>query len=146
MFGGVFPDLSIIAASVIFSAWKGPGNRRSELTGPGSARPSRPGSGDLIEASPDSSQPRAAVALRVGAMDWLLRLLIARLIRRGNLRLTTARGNVFTFGDGSGPPVAARFTNLRAELGVMLEPEIKLGEAYMNGSFVIEQGSIADLL
>jgi cyclopropane-fatty-acyl-phospholipid synthase len=86
------------------------------------------------------------VALRVGAMDWLLRVLIARLIRRGNLRLTTARGTVFTFGDGSGPPVAARFTSLRAELGVLLEPELKLGEAYMNGTFVIEHGSIADLL
>jgi cyclopropane-fatty-acyl-phospholipid synthase len=79
-------------------------------------------------------------------MDWLLRVLIARLIRRGNLRLTSARGIVHTFGDGSGPQVAARFTSLRAELGVLLEPELKLGEAYMEGSFVIEQGSIADLL
>jgi cyclopropane-fatty-acyl-phospholipid synthase len=82
----------------------------------------------------------------MGAMDWLLRVLIARLIRRGNLRLTTARGTVLTFGDGSGPQVAARFTNVRAEVGVLLEPELKLGEAYMDGSFVIEQGSIADLL
>ena len=79
-------------------------------------------------------------------MDWLLRVLIARLIRRGNLRLTSARGTVFTFGDGSGPPVAARFATVWAELGVLLEPELKLGEAYMNGSFVIEHGSIADLL
>jgi cyclopropane-fatty-acyl-phospholipid synthase len=30
--------------------------------------------------------------------------------------------------------------------GVLLEPELKLGEAYMNGSLAIEQGSIADLL
>jgi cyclopropane-fatty-acyl-phospholipid synthase len=79
-------------------------------------------------------------------MDWLLRVLIARLIRRGNLRLTTARGTVLPFGDGTGPPVAARFTSVRAELGVLLDPELKLGEAYMDGSFVIEQGSIADLL
>src|SRR6202035_4788151 len=99
MFGGVFPDLSIFAASVIFWAWKGPGNRRSAHAGAGS---SRPDSGDSVEASADSSRPRAAVALRVGAMDWLLRALIARLIRRGNLRLTTSRGTVFTFGDGSG--------------------------------------------
>jgi cyclopropane-fatty-acyl-phospholipid synthase len=79
-------------------------------------------------------------------MDWLLRVLIARMIRRGNLRLTTARGAILTFGDGSRPPVAARFTSVRAELGVLLEPELKLGEAYMDGSLVIEQGSIADLL
>ena len=86
------------------------------------------------------------MALRVGAMDWLLRILIRRLIKRGTLRLTSARGTSLAFGDGEEPPVAARFTTLGAELGVMLEPELKLGEAYMNGTFVVEQGSIADLL
>ena len=80
------------------------------------------------------------------AMDWLLRVLIARLIGRGNLRLTTARGKTLTFGDGTGPLVAARFITLAAQFGVLLEPELKLGEAYMDGTFVMEQGSIADLL
>jgi cyclopropane-fatty-acyl-phospholipid synthase len=79
-------------------------------------------------------------------MDWVLRVLIGRLIRRGNLRLTTAHGTTLTFGDGSGPLVSARFTSRAAEFGVLIEPELKLGEAYMNGSFVMEQGSIADLL
>jgi len=79
-------------------------------------------------------------------MDWLLRVLIARSIRRGNLRLTTARGTTMRFGDGTGPLIAARFTSLAAQLGVLVEPELKLGEAYMNGSFVMEQGSIAELL
>ncbi len=79
-------------------------------------------------------------------MDWLLRLFITRLIRHGNLRLTTARGSVFQVGDGHGPPIAARFTSWRAEVGVLLEPELKLGEAYMNGTFVVERGSIADVL
>src|ERR1700692_1796419 len=81
-----------------------------------------------------------------GAMDWLLRVMIARLIRRGNLRLTTARGTTLTFGDGTGPPIAARFTSVVAQLGVLVEPELKLGEAYMNGTFVMERGSIAELL
>jgi cyclopropane-fatty-acyl-phospholipid synthase len=79
-------------------------------------------------------------------MDWVLRILIARLIGRGNLRLTTARGTELTFGDGSGPLVAARFTSHAAELGVLIEPALKLGESYMDGTFVMEQGSIADLL
>ena len=79
-------------------------------------------------------------------MDWLLRALIARLIRRGNLRLTSARGTQMTFGDGTGPPIAARFTRRSAELAVLAEPELKLGEAYMDGTLVMEQGSIADLL
>jgi len=79
-------------------------------------------------------------------MDWLLRVAIARLIRRGTLRLTTARGTLLTFGDGNGPTVGARFTSIWAELAVMLDPELKVGEAYMDGTLVIEQGSIADLL
>ena len=77
-------------------------------------------------------------------MDWVLRVLIARLIWRGNLRLTTVRGTRLTFGDGTGPLIAARFTSRAAEFGVLVEPELKLGEAYMNGTFVMEQGSIAD--
>src|SRR5262249_38008731 len=144
MFGGFGPDLSIIAASVLFWPWKGPGNHRSSKELSGSTRPLRPDSDGHFDSPPDASGPETALA--VGAMDWLLRVLIARLIRRGNLRLTTARGKVLTFGDASGPMVAARFTSWRAEFGVVLEPELKLGEAYMNGTFVIEQGSIADLL
>jgi cyclopropane-fatty-acyl-phospholipid synthase len=79
-------------------------------------------------------------------MDWLLRALIARLIRRGRFRLTSAGGTILTFGDGTGPGVAARFTSRGAELAVLLEPELKLGEAYMNGTLVMEEGSIAELL
>jgi cyclopropane-fatty-acyl-phospholipid synthase len=79
-------------------------------------------------------------------MDWLLRALIARMIRRGTFRLTTAGGTILTFGDGTGPAIAARFTSRRAELAVLLEPELKVGEAYMTGTLVMEEGSIADLL
>jgi cyclopropane-fatty-acyl-phospholipid synthase len=34
----------------------------------------------------------------------------------------------------------------RAELGLLLDPELRLGEAYMDGEIVIEQGSIAGAL
>jgi cyclopropane-fatty-acyl-phospholipid synthase len=79
-------------------------------------------------------------------MDRLLEWLLKRLVRRGNLRLTTADGRVLTLGDGTGTPVAARFTSKAAELHVLLDPELRLGEAYMDGTLRIEQGSIADLL
>ena len=39
-----------------------------------------------------------------------------------------------------------RFTTRAAEWGILLDPELKLGEAYMNGTFVVEQGTIADVL
>jgi cyclopropane-fatty-acyl-phospholipid synthase len=60
--------------------------------------------------------------------------------------VTTARGKSYTFGDGSGPHVAVRFATAKAQRAVLLDPELKLGEAYMDGTFVVEQGSIADVL
>jgi cyclopropane-fatty-acyl-phospholipid synthase len=80
------------------------------------------------------------------AVDRLLQWGLGTFVRRGTFRLTTARGSVFTFGDGTGRPVAARFTSGTAELAVMLDPELRLGEAYMDGTLVVEQGTIADLL
>jgi cyclopropane-fatty-acyl-phospholipid synthase len=80
------------------------------------------------------------------AVDRLLRCGLKQFVRRGTFRLTTARGLTCTFGDGTGRPVAARFTSRAAQRGVLLDPELKLGEAYMDGTLVIEEGTIADLL
>ena len=79
-------------------------------------------------------------------MDRLLRFLLKTFIRRGTFKVTTSRGTVLTFGDGTGQPVAVRFTSRSAEWGILLDPELKFGESYMDGSFVVEQGSIADVL
>ncbi|MGZ5841557.1 MAG: class I SAM-dependent methyltransferase [Xanthobacteraceae bacterium] len=79
-------------------------------------------------------------------MDRLLRLLLGRFVRRGTLRFTTARGAVFTVGDGSAPRVAIRFMTKAAERGVVLDPELKLGEAYMDGTLQVEDGAIAEFL
>ncbi|MGH7913698.1 MAG: class I SAM-dependent methyltransferase [Candidatus Binataceae bacterium] len=79
-------------------------------------------------------------------MDRLLRFLLKTFVRRGNFRVTTSRGTVLDFGDGTGRPVWVRFTSRAAEWGILLDPELKFGEAYMNGTFVVEQGSIADVL
>ena len=79
-------------------------------------------------------------------MDRLLSIFLSRFIHNGSLTVTTAAGNVYTFGDGSGTPVSVRLTNATAERAVLLDPELRLGEAYMDGSLVVERGSIADLL
>ncbi len=79
-------------------------------------------------------------------MDRLLPLALRKFIRRGNLRVTSWRGTTYAFGDGSGRPVALRFTTRSALRCILLNPELKLGEAYMDGSLVLEQGTIADLL
>jgi cyclopropane-fatty-acyl-phospholipid synthase len=79
-------------------------------------------------------------------MDRLLQFLLETFIRRGTFRVTTSRGTVLTFGDGTGQPVSVRFASRAAEWAILLDPELKFGEAYMNGTFVVEQGSIADVL
>ena len=79
-------------------------------------------------------------------MDQLLSLFLRRFVRRGSLTVTTAAGRQFKFGDGSGPPIAVRFTTRKAQRAILFNPELRLGEAYMDGTFVVEQGSIADVL
>jgi cyclopropane-fatty-acyl-phospholipid synthase len=79
-------------------------------------------------------------------MDRLLRYFLDQFIRRGAMTFTTASGAKFTCGDGTGEPVSVRFLTTDAERRVLLNPELALGEVYMEGSFVVENGSIADAL
>src|SRR5262245_57191342 len=79
-------------------------------------------------------------------MDRLLRSFLSTFIRRGSMTFTTASGLQFSCGDGTGEPVFARFLTTDAERQVLLNPELALGEVYMDGEFIIEKGSIADAL
>ncbi len=79
-------------------------------------------------------------------MERLLSIFLSRFVRDGSLTVKTASGNSYTFGDGSGTPAVVRFTTARALRQVLLDPELRLGEAYMDGTFVVEQGTIGDVL
>jgi len=79
-------------------------------------------------------------------MDRLLRSLLTQFVRRGSITFTTADGTTFHCGDGSGTPVAVRFLTRTAERRVLTNPELALGEIYMDGDFVVKQGSIAEVL
>jgi cyclopropane-fatty-acyl-phospholipid synthase len=79
-------------------------------------------------------------------MNRLVGIALKKFVRAGNLRITTAGGATYTLGDGSGPQVALRFTTRAAERGVILDPELKLGESYMDGTLIVERGTIADAL
>ena len=68
-------------------------------------------------------------------MDRLLDILLRAFIRRGTLRVITASGRTFTFGDGTGKPVTLRFKCRAAQLALLLDPELKFGELYMDGSW-----------
>ena len=83
----------------------------------------------------------------IGAlMDRLLRYFLEQFVRRGSMTFTTASGMQFACGDGTGPPASVRFLTERAERRILLHPELALGEAYMDGTFVVEDGSLADTL
>jgi cyclopropane-fatty-acyl-phospholipid synthase len=79
-------------------------------------------------------------------MNRVVGIALKKFVRAGNLRITTARGATYTLGDGAGAPVALRFTTRAAERGVLLDPELRLGESYMDGTLILEQGTIADVL
>jgi cyclopropane-fatty-acyl-phospholipid synthase len=79
-------------------------------------------------------------------MERLLVLLLKQFVRRGTLRITTAGGLVCSVGDGTGRPVAIRFLTPAAQRGVILDPELRLGEAYMDGTLKVEEGTLADFL
>ena len=78
-------------------------------------------------------------------MEWLLRLALAH-VTHGNLEVVTARGRTLTFGDGTGPRIAVRFVSAAAQWRVLLNPDLRLGEAYMDGTFVVDRGSIAEFV
>ena len=79
-------------------------------------------------------------------MERLLSQVLSRVVRRGSLTLTFASGRRVIYGDGTGTPLALRFTSAAWQRQVALDPELKFGEAYMEGGVVIERGDIAELL
>jgi cyclopropane-fatty-acyl-phospholipid synthase len=64
----------------------------------------------------------------------------------GDLQITTSDGATRSFGDRSGTPAAIRFKSRSAEHKVLFDPELRFGEAYVNGDVVVERGTIADVL
>lgn len=79
-------------------------------------------------------------------MDKLIFKAVARLIKKGTLRITTAKGATASFGNGEGIPVAIRFQSSLAQRRVLADPELRLGEAFVDGDMVLETGTIAELL
>jgi len=81
-------------------------------------------------------------------MERLLEGVLRRVVSDGAVTVTMASGRSFTVGRArpGQAPVALRFTSAQVQRAILLDPELKLGEAYMDGTLVLDQGSIADLL
>ena len=60
--------------------------------------------------------------------------------------MTTATGQRFCVGDGEGKAIAIRFVDAAAEWRLLRDPELSLGELYMDGALVVESGDIYDVI
>ena len=79
-------------------------------------------------------------------MNAILKAVLSSMIESGRLEVVTSDGKVETLGPGPGPAVRIRFTSPAVERAVLLDPELALGEAFMDGGLVIEEGRIYDFL
>ncbi|TPW32034.1 SAM-dependent methyltransferase [Pararhizobium mangrovi] len=79
-------------------------------------------------------------------MHPIFRKFIADTVKSGDLTITSWNGEVSHFGDGTGTPVHIRFTSRAAERSAFLDPTLKIGECYMDGELVLENGTIYDFL
>lgn len=76
----------------------------------------------------------------------MIHLLFKYLIAQGDLTVTDHHGTPVRVGDGSGPPVAVRFTTAHAERQVLFAPHYHLLETYTNGTLVMENGTYYQFL
>jgi len=72
--------------------------------------------------------------------------LLAKLVKSGQLTLLMPGQPPRSFGPGGGKSVTARLTDRRVALDIARNPRLGLGEAYMDGRILIEDGTILDLL
>lgn len=79
---------------------------------------------------------------------WLLAQLVRRLIRRGSLTVVDADGRAHRFeGDRPGIEAVIRLHDRSVYRRLALNPELRFGEAYMDGTLTLEEGfTLRDLL
>jgi cyclopropane-fatty-acyl-phospholipid synthase len=72
---------------------------------------------------------------------------LRHLIRHGTLSVTFASGRKETFtGTKPGPNIAIKFADRATERRLFMNPDLELGEAFMDGSVTVENGDIYDFL
>ncbi|MFL6783556.1 MAG: class I SAM-dependent methyltransferase [Sphingomicrobium sp.] len=72
--------------------------------------------------------------------------LVDKLLKRGSITLITPGGKRETYGPGGGKALTVRFTDNRVGFDILKNPRLGVGEAYMDGRLVVEDGTILDLL
>src|SRR6187549_782615 len=76
----------------------------------------------------------------------LISRLIGTLLTRGRITLVQPDGSRETYGPGGGKELTVRFADKRVAFDLVRNPRLKVGESYMDGRLIIEDGTILDLL
>ncbi len=71
--------------------------------------------------------------------------LFGKIIKNGTLTVRGSGGERL-YGSGGGRSVAIRFTEEAAERELLADPQLKLGELYMDGRLLVEEGDIYEFL
>ncbi len=79
-------------------------------------------------------------------MNKLLDKALQRGVTKGNLRVTYADGTTRSYGNPEHKEVAVRFADSAGETAIALDPGLRLGELYMDGRLLLEQGNCYDLV
>jgi cyclopropane-fatty-acyl-phospholipid synthase len=79
-------------------------------------------------------------------MQRILDTVFRRVVRQGLLEVQWARGETTRYGAGEDRPVRLVIADSRTQWRLALNPELYLGEAYMDGGIRVENGSLYDLL
>ena len=76
----------------------------------------------------------------------LIGRLVGQLLRKGSITLLTPGKPPQTIGPGGEPHLTVRFTDKKVGFDIAKNPRLGLGEAYMDGRFIVEDGTILDLM
>ena len=71
---------------------------------------------------------------------------LARFIRIGRLSVIDAAGNRHLFQGSPGPSATIRLHDPALHWKLLLRPRLSVGEAYMEGTLAIEDGTLYDFL
>ena len=76
----------------------------------------------------------------------LLARFLDAVIDEGDFTLIDARGKTYKFGNGAPPRITIRLHDRATERRMLINPRLAAGEAYMDGTLTIEDGSLFDLI
>ncbi|MEM8551846.1 MAG: cyclopropane-fatty-acyl-phospholipid synthase family protein [Pseudomonadota bacterium] len=79
-------------------------------------------------------------------MNRIFSAYLRRILRQGHLKVIGPDCSIQAFGDGTGPLIVMQLLDERVSDELLRNPELALGEAYMDGRIRMETGTIADLL